>query len=286
LNRPNNRTYLPDTLIEIIYPRLPCAPLRHILFDFDGTISLIREGWQQIMIALMLEFLLATPKAEDEASLSRTVTDLVAHSTGRPTIDQMNYLAREVARRGGPERDPQVYKRLYLERLLARANRRLADLHTGRVGPADLTMPGIFEFLAMLHHRGIICHLASGTEKEDVVGETALLGLAGYFEDRIHGPQDGDPPFSKKRVIHGILRDYGLAGCALVSIGDGKVEIEYTAEAGGLGIGLASNEAERQGINELKREQLIQAGASIIIPDFREGELLLNYLTGEDRQAR
>jgi phosphoglycolate phosphatase-like HAD superfamily hydrolase len=198
----------------------------------------------------------------------------------------MTYLAREVTRRGGPALEPQFYKRLYLERLLARANRRLADLHAGRVGTADLTVPGIFEFLAALHRRGVVCHLASGTEKEDVVAETALLGLADYFEDRIHGPKDGDPPFSKKMVIQGILQDYNLPHCALVSIGDGKVEIEYTAEAGGLGIGLASNEAERQGINEFKREQLIRAGAGVIIPDFREGEMLLNYLTGEDGPVR
>ncbi|NJN93089.1 MAG: HAD family hydrolase [Anaerolineales bacterium] len=278
----NGRTYLPNTHIEIISPRLPCARPRHVLFDFDGTVSLIREGWQQLMIELMLEFLRATPEAEDEQTLCDKVTDLVLHSTGRPTIDQMTFLADEVARRGGLRHDPHMYKRLFLDRLLARVNERLTSLRRGQFEPADLTVPGVMELLAELKRRKIICHLASGTEKEAVVEETAALGLAAYFEDRIHGPQDGSPGFSKKHVIEGILEAYGLAGCELVSCGDGKVEIEYTAQAGGIAVGVASNEVERQGINETKRHQLIQAGANLIIPDFREGEALIAYLMGGD----
>lgn len=276
----NGRTYLPNTLIEIVNPRLPCAPLRHVLFDFDGTISLIREGWQQIMIELMLEFLLATPQTEDEATLRRTVTDLVSHSTGRPTIDQMAFLADGVVRRGGPAQDPQAYKAIFLDRLLVRVNQRLADLRLGHTAPTELTVPGVIDLLAVLSRRGVICYLASGTEKPAVIEESAALGLAPYFEDRIYGPEDDGPIFSKKMVIQEILQDHNLSGCELISIGDGKMEITYTAEAGGIGIGVASNEVERQGINELKREQLIEAGANIIIPDFREGETLLGYLAG------
>ncbi|MCL4302461.1 MAG: haloacid dehalogenase-like hydrolase [Anaerolineae bacterium] len=280
MNHQNNRRYLPNTLVEIVNSCRPCAPLRHVLFDFDGTVSLIREGWQQMMIELMLEFLLVTPAAEDEATLRQRMTDLVAHSTGRPTIDQMTYLTDEIVRRGGSAQDAQVYKALFLERLLARVNQRLAGLRRGRLAPAQLTVPGVIEFLAALQTRGVTCYLASGTEREAVVNEIDALGLAHCFEDRIYGPQDGVPAFSKKAVIGQILCDYSLRGCELVSIGDGKVEIEYTAEAGGIGVGVASNEVERQGINELKREQLIQAGANIIVPDFREGEALLSYLTG------
>jgi phosphoglycolate phosphatase len=280
LNSHNGRIYLPNTLIEIIKPRLPCAPLRHVLFDFDGTISLIREGWQQSMISMMVEFLLATPEAEDEVAISQMVTDLVLHSTGRPTIDQMTYLATEISRRGGPSQDPQVYKCLYLDQLLARVNRRMTSLKRGQIESAELTVPGVLNLLVALHDRGVTCHLASGTEREAVVEEAEALGVSRYFEHRIYGPQDGGPAFSKKMVIHQILHDYDLSGCELVSIGDGKVEIEYTVEAGSIGIGVASNEAERHGINEAKRQQLIQAGADIIVPDFCEGETLLNYLTG------
>lgn len=233
-----------------------------------------------MMVELMLEFLLATPEVEDEATLRQSVTDLVAHSTGRPTIDQMGYLVAEVVRRGGQAQEAEVYKEIYLARLLARVNQRLAGLRSGRFEPAELTVPGVIEFLAVLRARGITCYLASGTELEAVINEITALGLAHHFEDRIYGPQNGSPPFSKKTVIAQILHDHHLAGCEFVSIGDGKVEITYTAEAGGIGVGVASNEIERHGVNELKREQLVQAGANIVIPDFREGEALLAYLAG------
>jgi hypothetical protein len=82
-------------------------------------------------------------------------------------------------------------------------------------------------------------------------------------------------------VIQQILGDYHLSGCEFLSFGDGTVEIEYTAEVGGIGVGVASNEVERQGLDEAKRQQLIQAGATLIVPDFREGEALLHYLNGD-----
>jgi len=42
---PKEGIFLPGTMIEVI--RVPTSPgtYRHVLFDFDGTLSLIREGW-------------------------------------------------------------------------------------------------------------------------------------------------------------------------------------------------------------------------------------------------
>lgn len=274
----NGRTYLPNTQIEIVAPPRPCAPPQHVLFDFDGTISLIREGWQQIMNSLMLEFLLETPGAEDKARLSQLIRTLILHSTGRPTIDQMVWLTEAVARRGGRPKTPEVYKQIYLDRLHQRVQERITALQRGQVGPADLTVPGVLEVLAQLYAEGVSCYLASGTEREDVLREATMLGIAPYFAGHIYGPQEGCPTFSKRLVIQQILRDHHLSGCELLSFGDGKVEIEYTAEVGGLGIGVASNEAERRGVNETKREQLIQAGARIIMPDFQECGPLFDYL--------
>lgn len=272
--------YIPQTNIEIINPRLPCSPLRHVLFDFDGTISLIREGWQQVMTELMVELLQATPEPEDEVTLRHLVTRMIAQSTGQPTIDQMAWLVPQVARRGGQTKTAQAYKEIYLNRLTARTRQRLAALARGQVEPAELAVPGVLDLLAELHHRGVSCSLASGTERESVIQEAEALGVAPYFEGRIYGPQYDGMIFSKQKVIQQILHDNSLPGCELVSFGDGQVEIEFTFEVGGVGVGVASNEAERQGINQVKRRHLIEAGASIIIPDFREGEALLNYLDG------
>ena len=66
----------------------------------------------------------------------------------------------------------------------------------------------------------------------------------------------------------------------LVAFGDGYVEIEDTKSAGGIAVGVATNEAERQGIDAWKRERLISSGADIIMPDFRQYQILLEYLWG------
>jgi len=47
-------------------------------------------------------------------------------------------------------------------------------------------------------------------------------------------------------------------------------EIEDVKFVGGIAVGVATDEAERQGVDEWKRSRLISAGADVIIPDFRE----------------
>ena len=275
---PNN--YLPDTQIEIINPDLSCAGFRHALFDFDGTISLIREGWQQVMIPMMVEILLETPQAEDEAAINRIVTEFVTRLTGKQTIYQMIQLAQEIEQRGGQPLDPLAYKHMYLDRLWARIEGRVAALKKGEINPADMVVPGALELLAALRERGVTCYLASGTDEPFVIDEAQALGVDPYFDGGIYGALDDYQNFSKKMVIDRILQQHHLAGRELITFGDGYVEIENTAAVGGLAVGVASNEAERQGIDAWKRQRLIEAGAGIIIPDFREHAALLQYLNG------
>ncbi len=282
MNYHNGRTYLPQTHIEIVSPQRPCAPPGYVLFDFDGTISLIREGWQGIMAGLMLEWLSETPRAGDE----QLITDLILQSTGRPTIDQMAWLAGEVARRGGRSKTPGQYKEIYLDHLHRCVSERIAALQQGHLHPVDLTVSGVLDFLAGLAEQGVTCYLASGTERPDVVREVEVLGLTPYFGERIYGPQQGGPAFSKEMVIQHMVREHHLRGCELLSFGDGRVEIAHTVEAAGIAVGVASNEAERQGVNETKRAQLIQAGAAVIVPDFRESDALLDYLFTNDEARR
>ena len=56
-------------------------------FDFDGTLSLIREGWPQIMIPMMVEVLKETGTAETEAELTAWSKNSSCGSTaGRRSI--------------------------------------------------------------------------------------------------------------------------------------------------------------------------------------------------------
>ena len=101
-----------------------------------------------------------------------------------------------------------------------------------------------------------------------------------YFDGHIYGAQRDYKTFSKKMVIERIIRENHLAGEQLLGFGDGYVEIENLREAGGYAIGVASNEAERMGIDEWKKERLIRAGAHIIIPDYRNIDELETHLFG------
>ena len=43
--------------LEVVNPAACLGQVRHALFDFDGTISVIRRGWETIMIPMMLEMI-------------------------------------------------------------------------------------------------------------------------------------------------------------------------------------------------------------------------------------
>src|SRR5271165_6470236 len=90
-----------DAEIEILRPDLPRGRFRSVLFDFDGTLSLIREGWPQVMIPMMVRALQQTGTAETEVELTAAVEEFVMRLNGRQTIYQMMQLADEVSRRGG-----------------------------------------------------------------------------------------------------------------------------------------------------------------------------------------
>ena len=67
----------PLTMIEIIHNHIERGHIRHALFDFDGTVSLIREGWQQVMTSMMVELLLQTPRARRaNPSCAAVVTEI------------------------------------------------------------------------------------------------------------------------------------------------------------------------------------------------------------------
>lgn len=273
--------FLPGTRIQILNPHIQRGRIRHALFDFDGTVSLIREGWQGVMIPMMVEILLQTPRHESEAELTAIVTEFVDRLTGKQTIYQMIQLCQEVRRRGGEPLKPLDYKWTYLDRLWERIKGRVAGLKSGQLAPEEMTVPGALPLLQALCARSVTFYLASGTDEPYVLDEAAALGLSHYFA-AIYGALDDYRNYSKKMVIHRILDENGLSGPELVTFGDGYVEIEETKAAGGIAVGVASDEAARQGIDEWKRKRLIQAGADLIIPDFRQHERLLAYLFAED----
>ncbi len=270
-------TFLENSSIEIISPEIRRGNIRHALFDFDGTLSLIREGWQEIMIPMMVDLLMETPQHEDRAGIEMVVKEFVTRLTGKQTIYQMIQLCEEIEKRGGDPLPPLEYKQLYNERLNQHIKDRIDDLKARRVSPEEMTVPGSIDFLNRLKKHGIICYLASGTDENYVLEEAQLLGLTPYF-DEIYGAQDHFESFSKKMVIERIIKEHNLHGSEFVAFGDGYVEIEDSKAVAGIAVGVASDEKNRSGVDAWKRSRLISAGADLIIPDFREAHLLEPYL--------
>src|SRR5215831_13469889 len=95
-----------DEEMEILRPDLPRGRFRSVLFDFDGTLSLIREGWPQVMIPMMVAVLRETGTEETDAQLTPAVEEFVMRLNGRQTIYQMMQLAEAVRLRGGHPLDP------------------------------------------------------------------------------------------------------------------------------------------------------------------------------------
>ncbi len=270
---------LPGTSIEIVREVGRPGRFRHVLFDFDGTLSLIREGWPEVMVPMMVEALAATGTPEPEEELRRHCHDFVMRLNGKQTIYQMIQLAGEVRARGGVPREPAEYKKEYHERLMERIGTRRNALAEGRAKPSDFLVPGALDLLAALRDRGLPMYLASGTDEQFVVEEAALLGLTPFFGPHVYGAIDDFKSFSKKMVIERILRENQVEGEALVAFGDGYVEIENVKAAGGVAVAVASDEAGRSGRpDEWKRDRLIGVGADVVIPDFREWEPLVEYL--------
>lgn len=271
--------FLLGTGVEIVRERVSRLPPRYALFDFDGTLSLIREGWPQVMIPMMVQILQETGTKENADELTALVTRFVMDLNGKQTIYQMIRLAEEVGRRGGRPLDPQTYKEQYHEGLMRRIESRREALRSGTLASEAMLVPGALAMLRALRDRGVELYLASGTDERYVREEVTLLGLDNYFAQHVYGAIDDYKNFSKQMVIERILRENEVAGDRLVGFGDGYVEIDNIKGVGGVAVAVASDEAQRSGRPDLwKRERLIGVGADIVIPDYRDGASLLDYL--------
>ena len=108
--------------------------------------------------------------------------------------------------------------------------------------------------------------------------EAQTLRLDHFFGQHIYGALDDYKSFSKAMIIRKIIDEMGVRGQELLAFGDGFVEIEEVRRAGGVAVGVASEEEKREGINDWKRRRLIRAGADVIIGDYRRLDDLLELL--------
>ena len=274
--------FLTDSSIEIVRDVVLSAPSKFALFDFDGTLSLIRAGWPDVMIPLMVDILKTTGTDESPDDLASMCMAFVMELTGKQTIFQMIRLAEEVTKRGGHPLEPIEYKHQYHDALMAFIQERRDGLHSGASLPSDHLVAGSIELLDDLQARGIQLYLASGTDENYVKEEVELLGLSKYFGSHVYGAIDDYKNFSKQMVIDRILTENSVEPSRLIGFGDGYVEIDNIKSSGGIAIAVASDEVNRSGQPDAwKRERLIAVGADIVVPDFREAPRMMQHLCGE-----
>jgi rfaE bifunctional protein kinase chain/domain len=279
--------YAEKTEIEIIKKITGDLNIKYAIFDNDGTVSTLREGWEDIMAPMMIKAITGEHFPDiDKALIDKIrvrVNEVIDKTTGIQTLLQMKILA-DLVREFGlvPENrilDEHGYKRIYNLELLEMVRSREEKLARGELKVEDLTLKNAIPFLETLKNAGIYLYLTSGTDEDDVRHEASVLGYAHLFEGGIHGAVGDINKEAKKIVLDRILDSIGEKEAGMiVTFGDGPVEIRETRKRGGTAIGVASNELRRYGLNPVKRKRLIKAGADIIVPDFTQAESLLKLL--------
>ena len=279
--------YLPDTEIEIINKWEEKPQIKHAIFDHDGTISTLREGWELIMGPMMIKAILGDKFLEADESLYQKVKarsdEFIDKTTGIQTLVQMKGLIELIREFGCVPEDKILdefgYKQIYNDELLIMVNVREEKFLKGELSLEDFTLKNAVPFLQKLRDAGVKLYLASGTDEADVKSEARVLGYDHLFEGRIYGAVGDITKEAKKIVLDRILDSIGESAFGTIAtFGDGPVEMRETKKRDGIAIGIASNELRRYGLNENKRTRLIKAGADIIVPDFSQIPQLLSLL--------
>ena len=133
-------------LVEFSAGFAPRPNISHVLFDFDGTLSLIRQGWPEVMLPMFVE-MLPSHAGETEAAKRDLLYDDIMRLNGKQTIYQMIQLAERVKERGGQPQEPLWYKKEYLRRLDERIRARLDGLRDGSLSPEALLVHGSRQIL-------------------------------------------------------------------------------------------------------------------------------------------
>jgi len=280
--------YVQDTEFELCNDLVlsDLGNIKHAIFDHDGTISTLREGWEKIMEPVMIKAVLGDKyKTADKTlydSVKKRVLNFIDVSTGIQTIVQMEGLVQMVDEFDIVPKDKILdklaYKEIYNDALMVMVNKRIEKFKNGELSIDDYTVKGSVGFLKVLKEKGVKLYLASGTDRADVINEAKVMGYADLFEGEIHGAIGDISKYSKRMVIDKIISENNLNGNELLVTGDGPVEIKECHKFGGIAMGIASDEIRRYDLNEEKRTRLIKAGADILINDFSQADSLVKLL--------
>ncbi|MCI0531072.1 MAG: carbohydrate kinase family protein, partial [candidate division Zixibacteria bacterium] len=134
-------SYVAGTEIELVTALHGQLNIRYAIFDHDGTISTLREGWEQIMSPMMVRAIMGNRYLDADESLYRKVqsrvNEFIDKTTGIQTLLQMKGLVGLIREFGlVPEEmvlDEFGYKQIYNDALLQMVNVREEKLKKGEL---------------------------------------------------------------------------------------------------------------------------------------------------------
>ncbi len=268
-----------DEFAPRVFRAFTTGRFRLVLMDFDGTISLLRSGWDDVMREVMLESI--TGGVNAEPGVQAEVDQYIEQSAGLSALHQMQHLAAMVRRHGRVASvkmlDGHGYKAIFNTRLLARVGARIRKMESGEAVAEDMTVHGVIPFIRLLHARGMRLSILSGTDEDAVRHEAGLLGIVDYFEN-VWGGAPHKPHYTKAGILDEVLAECGGRREEVLVIGDGAIEIREAHARGCAAIGVAANDHTGRGWDESKCELLRAAGADWLIPDYRSTEQLVEQL--------
>lgn len=248
------------------------------VFDFDGTISTLRCGWESVMEPMMTEYISGGKPTPEIVSM---VKEYIDKSTGIQTIAQMKWLAETVQRFGlNPDapKDAWEYKAEYNRRLMQSVEKRREIAKTDR---EKFLVAGAEEFLCRLKSKGIKIYAASGTDEADVRIEANTLGIDGYF-DEIAGAKPFSEGCSKEATLKRLISECNNTDeGGIIVVGDGPVEIRLGRSVNALTLGVASDEVNMKGFNPAKLKRLENAGAHAIVDCFENVNEIFDWMEAD-----
>lgn len=271
-------TRLTDEM-EIITSCNPSHQFSIGVFDFDGTLSILREGWQKIMQETLCAIILEKKPNYPTDMLYADIDDLIHQTTGIQTIEQMILFKNMLLLKYGFETqevlEAMEYKEIYLKNLQSNVEHRKKRIKEGFLSPDDFRIKGALDFLNALQERGIEMYLASGTDHACVIEEVEILGLKSFFENRIQGSVNDVGNDPKKKVLRSLMKN--ISGDIIV-FGDGPVELRVGRQFGAYCCGVMSDEARGHGWDLSKKERLVKAGSHMLVPDFSNYKQILKEI--------
>ena len=224
---------------------------------------------------------------ESEEQLRRFLLSEILSLNGKPSSFQMQRCVELARERGTQAPDAESLLGEYQHRLDEAIRERTDSIRTGSKPRDDFLIFGARPMLELLKRRSLALVILSGTVEHRVREEADLLDLTRYFGTHIYGSRVDLQQWSKGDVLQKLFRKEGIAGEHLLAFGDGPVEIQLTKQAGGLAVGVASDEEENGSgrMDNLKQSQLSAAGADVLIADYRDASPLLDRLLGTSERS-